>query len=46
MLTGIEKRKCICCGKEFTYLRGGFILRKPICPQCSSRVNVRVKKFL
>lgn len=43
MLAEIQKRRCLCCGKEFTYNLGGFILLSPKCPYCGANVSIKSK---
>lgn len=44
MLVEIQRRKCLRCGEEFTFLLGGFILRRPVCPHCASIFTRKIGK--
>lgn len=46
MMIELQRRKCLCCGKEFTYLLGGFILREPVCPLCRSKFSRKTDKII
>lgn len=45
MLLDVKKRNCLCCGREFTYMHGGFILLPPVCPECMISVSMPLKKL-